>query len=87
MCSADEDHCRHLDFKAKETFDGKRLVNHVIRIAEVTVKKFCEAECFMEPYCVSFNLDKRTDGNEKLLMRDTKTTGKKMKIFFMLLPR
>ncbi|RMX58565.1 hypothetical protein pdam_00020114, partial [Pocillopora damicornis] len=36
---------------AKETFDGKRLVNHVIRIAEVTVKKFCEAECFMEPYC------------------------------------
>ena len=65
MCSADEDCCRHLDFKAKETFDGKRLVNHVIRIAEVTVKKFCEAECFMEPYCVSFNLDKRTDGNEK----------------------
>ncbi|XP_066026005.1 sushi, von Willebrand factor type A, EGF and pentraxin domain-containing protein 1-like [Pocillopora verrucosa] len=63
--SQDEDRCRHLDFKAKETFDGKRLVNHVIRIAEVTVKKFCEAECFMEPYCVSFNLDKRTDGNEK----------------------
>ena len=29
------------------------------------VKKFCENVCFMEPDCVSINLNKRADGNGK----------------------
>ena len=29
------------------------------------VTKFCENVCFMEPDCVSINLDKRADGNGK----------------------
>ena len=37
-------------------------MNHVIRIVEVTVKEFCETMCYMEPDCVSINLDKRAGG-------------------------
>ncbi|XP_058946064.2 uncharacterized protein [Pocillopora verrucosa] len=44
-------------------FAGKRLVNHRIRIIEVMEKRFCRALCFMEPDCVSINLDKRVDGS------------------------
>ena len=44
-------------------FAGKRLVNHRIRSIEVMEKRFCRALCFMEPDCVSINLDKRVDGS------------------------
>ena len=35
----------------------------MIRIVEVMKKEFCENVCFMEPNCVSINLEKRVDGN------------------------
>ena len=44
-------------------FAGKRLVNHRICTIEVMEKRFCRALCFMEPDCVSINLDKRVDGS------------------------
>ena len=37
----------------------RRLINHVIRIVEVLTMNFCENMCYMEPDCVSINLDKR----------------------------
>ena len=38
---------------------GRLLINHVIRIVEVLTMNFCENMCYMEPDCVSINLDKR----------------------------
>lgn len=35
----------------------------MIRTAEVTIMEFCENMCYMEPNCVSINLDKRVGGN------------------------
>ena len=61
FCNADQ--CRNLEFRPEKAFDGKRLQNHVIRIAEVMVTKFCENVCYMEPDCVSINLKNRADGN------------------------
>ena len=52
-----------MEFGPEKAFDGKRLINHVIRIAEVMVTTFCENVCYMEPDCVSINLDKRADGD------------------------
>ena len=49
----------------KKAFDGKRHKNYVIRIVEVMVKEFCETVCYMEPDCVSINLEKGVDGNRK----------------------
>ena len=46
-------------FRPEKEFDGKRLVNHVIRIVEVTVREFCETMCYIGPDCVSINLNKR----------------------------
>ena len=37
-------------------FKGKRLINHVIRVADVMDKEFCGALCFMEENCVSYNI-------------------------------
>ena len=54
-----------MEFRPEKAFDGKRLINHVIRIAEVMVTTFCENVCYMEPDCVSINLDKRPDGDGK----------------------
>ena len=62
---SEADQCRTLGFTSEKAFNGKRLVNHVIRIVEVKVKKFCEALCFMEPYCVSINYDNRVRRNGK----------------------
>ena len=39
------------------------LQNHLIRVVEVKVARFCENVCYMEPDCVSINLDKREDEN------------------------
>ena len=60
---SEADRCRKLKFTPEKAFDGKRLINHVIRVAEVTTEDFCENVCFMEPDCVSINLDKRVSGH------------------------
>ena len=60
---SEADQCRQLKFTPEKAFDGKHLINHVIRVAEVTTKDFCENVCFMEPDCVSINLDKRVSGH------------------------
>ena len=60
---SEADQCRQLKFTPEKAFDGKRLMNHVIRVAEVTTKDFCENVCFMEPNCVSINFDKRGSGH------------------------
>ena len=60
------DDCRHLEFGAKELFLGQRLMNHVIRSADVSNEDFCGALCFMEPNCVSYNLmTKNENGKHK----------------------
>nr|XP_058965733.1 uncharacterized protein LOC131792381 [Pocillopora verrucosa] len=51
--------CRSLVFKPAKAFDGQRLRNHVIRVSDVKEKDFCGILCYMEPYCVSYNLGKQ----------------------------
>ena len=62
---SEADQCRTLGFTSGKAFKSKRLVNHVIRVVEVKVKKFCEALCLMEPDWVSINLDNRMERNGK----------------------
>ena len=52
-----------MEFRPEKAFEGKRLVNHTIRTVEITVSRFCENLCYMEPDCVSINLYTRGDGN------------------------
>ncbi|XP_066025920.1 uncharacterized protein [Pocillopora verrucosa] len=59
----DADQCRQLEFTPEKAFDGRRLVNHVIRIVEVLAMSFCDNMCYMEPDCVSINLYKRVSGH------------------------
>ena len=55
-----------MEFRAARIFRGQRLINHVIRSADVTNKEFCGALCFMEPKCVSYNLmTKNENGKHK----------------------
>ena len=49
------DQCRTLTFTPAHTFNGKRLVNHVIRLVYVTKQGSCRARCYWEPNCVSYN--------------------------------
>ena len=42
--------------KFTKAFEGKRLINHVIRIVDVMDMEFCGAMCFMEDNCVSYNV-------------------------------
>ena len=60
---SDADQCRVLEFTPEKAIDGKLLTNHVIRIVEVLTMNFCENMCYMEPDCVSINLDKRVSGH------------------------
>ena len=60
---SDADRCRILAFTAEKEVNGKHLMNHVIRIVEVEAEDFCETMCYMEPDCVSINLDKRVGRN------------------------
>ena len=53
------DQCRYLEFRAEQKFEGKRLVNHLIRSHEVMIADFCETLCYMEHNCASINLMKR----------------------------
>ena len=50
------DHCRNLEFR--EIFEEKRLINHVIHIADVIEENVRRALCYMEPNCVSYNFKK-----------------------------
>ena len=61
VCIADQ--CRNLEFEPEKVFEGKRLINHTIRTVEITVSRFCENLCYMEPDCVSINLYTRGEGN------------------------
>ena len=47
-----------LKFTPKKAFDGRRLINYMIRIFEVMSMDFRGGMCFVEPDCVSINLDK-----------------------------
>ena len=42
------DNCRQMEFKTVQTFDGKRLRNHVIHATDVTNSDFCEVACYVE---------------------------------------
>ena len=61
FCDADQ--CRQLEFTTEKAFDGKRLINHVIRIVEVLTMSFCDNMCYMEPDCVSINVHKQVSGH------------------------
>ncbi|XP_078351653.1 uncharacterized protein LOC144636339 [Oculina patagonica] len=58
-CSGDQ--CRHLAFRAEQAFEGKRLINHVIRTHDVMMADFCGALCYMEHNCASYNLMRRSE--------------------------
>ena len=61
FCDADQ--CRQLEFTPEKAFDGKRLINHAIRIVEVLTMSFCDNICYMEPDCVSINVYKRVSSH------------------------
>ena len=50
------DHCRQLQFRAEQVFNGRRLMNHVIHKTDVILEEICETLCYMEPNCVSYNI-------------------------------
>ena len=54
------DTCRQLDFRSALSFQGKRLINHAIKSVKSVFKDFCGALCFMEPNCVSYNMELRS---------------------------
>ena len=47
-----------LKFTPEKAFDGRRLINYMIRIFEVMSMDFCGSMCFVKPGCVRINLDK-----------------------------
>ena len=47
--------CRVMPFPAFYFFDGKRLVNHVVRTEQVPDIDICELLCYQEHNCVSVN--------------------------------
>ena len=49
------DQCRSLLFSPAEKFTGKRLINHVINVADVLEEGLCRTVCYIEPNCVSYN--------------------------------
>ena len=49
--------------RLKKKLTANTLINYVIRIVEVEAEDFCETMCYMEPDCVSINLDKRVGRN------------------------
>lgn len=55
------DQCRHLEFRPEHASQGKRLLNHVIRVYDPVIKDFCDALCYMEHNCASYNLMRRSE--------------------------
>ncbi|XP_078351625.1 uncharacterized protein LOC144636320 isoform X2 [Oculina patagonica] len=60
------EHCRHLEFRAAQAFQGKRLINHTIRTHDVTNAEFCDALCYMEHNCASYNFMRRSEAEGHL---------------------
>jgi len=63
------DQCRKLQFGTEKTFEGKRLVNHVLRVHDVMLANFCDVLCYMEHNCASYNM-----------MRGSETEGHKCEL-------
>lgn len=59
-----EEKCRYLEFKNSRMLDGQRLVNHVIQVNDVKDRELCAIRCFMEPNCVSYNIEIKPKGND-----------------------
>jgi len=55
-------HCRNLRFTI-DPIHGYRLNNHVIRTIDVSDEHICQVKCYMEPNCVSYNLNKKEEAN------------------------
>ena len=56
-------------FGAEYAVEGKRLRKHVIRTHDVTMPDMCDALCYMEHNCASYNL-----------MRGSKAEGHKCEL-------
>ena len=69
-----------MEFGPEKAFEGKRLVNHIVRTVEITVSRFCENLCYMEPDCVSINLYTRGDGNYKCELKNATHEGHEQKL-------
>ena len=54
-----------MEFKPAHTFDGKRLKNLKIQAIDVTNSDFWEIACYMKLNCVSYNLKKVGNREEK----------------------
>lgn len=63
----DHDQGRYLEFKSSKTFDSERLKNHLIREVDVRDREFCGVLCYMEPNCISYNLEKEPSANNEML--------------------
>ena len=50
-----------MQFGTEQAFHGKRLVNHMIRAHDPMMTDFCDALCYMEHNCASYNLKKRSE--------------------------
>ncbi len=57
-------------------FKGKRLINHMIRSADLIDKEFCGALCFMEPNFFSYNLMTKSEtGKHRCELNDATLEG------------
>ena len=54
-----------MKFTSEKAFDGRRLINYMIRIFEVMSMDFCDSMICVEPDCVRINLDKRVKKDEE----------------------
>lgn len=62
----DHNQGRYLEFKSSKTFDSERLKNHLIREVDVRDREFCGVLCYMEPNCISYNLEKEPNANNEM---------------------
>ena len=71
-----------MEFEPAHTSQGKRLTTHVIRTEDVIDGDFCEALCYMEPNCVSYNLRLKasSDGKYKCELNNSTIEGKPDKL-------
>ncbi|XP_027049716.1 uncharacterized protein LOC113677157 [Pocillopora damicornis] len=68
--------CRNLEFTATRRYKGKRLSNHVLRIANVEDQEICEIQCFIENNCFSYNIMTRSDsGNQRCELNNATHEG------------
>ncbi|XP_044169276.1 uncharacterized protein LOC114965445 [Acropora millepora] len=49
--------CRQLSFRADYMFGNRRLTKHIIATVKVVDLDLCELRCYLEPNCVSVNLN------------------------------